>query len=156
MSFDSATRQPSKRSGMLVQRTLVAAAVLTVGQLPGPAFGIDVTGTWDVVFTPTSVTCLSQFVQSGPGTLSINGSCSSGIAIALTGTIDPNTGSLQAQGSASGAPCTALAITGTASPDGNSMNGSWTCDTIPGNFTGTRSPCGCSPSKACGPRRGLS
>jgi cysteine-rich repeat protein len=132
--------------GVLLLRTAVAAVVLALGQIPTPAFGLDLTGSWTILFNPVSVTCQSQIVQSGTGTLSIHGSCSlsgSPGTITLTGTVDPSTGSFQAQGSASVGPCTALAITGAASSDGNSMSGNWTCNQSPfGDFSGTRGICG--------------
>ncbi len=100
---------------------------------------IDISGDWivteDSLGTPSP--CAAAVTQAGPGLSMVLEDCASlpGQQGTFSGTIDTATGDFSLSGTFTRG--LALDLTGTASPDGNSISGSFT-GPLPGTFDGVR------------------
>ena len=138
---------------------LALLAVALLAPSPGRA-SVDLTGTWTVVVNSIIGPLPSEWTVTQVGTqLSIAYSIQGGGAQGpYTGTIDPDLGAFHvplpdSNGPFPGLVCTGNGITGVATPDGQSINGTWVskfykttpptgCFDGGGPFSGTRAGCG--------------
>jgi hypothetical protein len=108
-----------------------------------PVNPIDISGQWGAVALQPSTDCALTIAQMGEA-LHITGICTELQTMTtgnvdLNGTINTTTGMFSAAGSLTNL-CDGLGIEGTATPDGNSMSGTYNCDDFVGSFSGTRNP----------------
>ncbi|OGO52082.1 MAG: hypothetical protein A2148_09595 [Chloroflexi bacterium RBG_16_68_14] len=104
---------------------------------------VDISGVWNLNLSGGADFCLSVASQAGSD-LIFNGTCYPGdlqgikTSHVLSGTIDPFTGHLSVSGFA-GETCGQDSVTGDVTADGNSMTGSFLCESgASGTFSGTR------------------
>lgn len=124
-------------SAFLVGAILLVAPVASLAD-------IDASGVWNFVSnTPYGPLACSDVpvVQTG-SSLSIEGNCTEGGSMSLTGATDPVSGAFSIAGSSNPYCLTSLAIAGTSAPDGQSLSGHYDCagylGTFDGEFSGVR------------------
>jgi Immunoglobulin domain len=110
---------------------------LAMGASAAQAAGHDVSGAWTASFTGSaSGTCSWEIVQTGTN-LTITGSCDFAGSVNFFGAINPDTGAFSASGPTA-ALCGTATINGIASPETDSMSGTYNCAGYGGTFTGVR------------------
>lgn len=126
------------RGGVLLV-ALVASLAMFVSSTARAEAQIDISGDWivteDSLGAPSP--CAATVTQTGTGLAMVLEDCASlpGQQGTFSGTIDTATGDFSLSGTFTSG--LALDLTGTASPDGNSISGSFT-GPLPGTFDGVR------------------
>ena len=127
-------------SGGVAGLILVAVSLLAVLGPATPAQAqIDISGAWDfeiLGFGPEAIPCPSMIVQNG-ATFTIDVECRNIGFGDFVGDIDVETGEFTASGTIASLP---IELAGTASPDGETIEGTWDASSIglSGTLTATR------------------
>jgi hypothetical protein len=122
-------------------RNLVASVGLLAVVGSAPAGAVDLDGPWHLDVRPIGLSpfaCPASVVQVGT-TISLDApTCT--FALAVSGTIDPGTGTFSGSGTATGAPlCPTISVTGMGSTTSDAFWGDYVCDGtgLGGSFTGS-------------------
>jgi len=114
---------------------LVVAAALIALPAERAAALTDISGTWNITLLHPdvvgSIACSAVIAQPG-STLSASMTCTGLGSGTLTGSINTSSGAFTLSGPLGGYT---MNMSGTATPDGNSMNGTFTLPPIPSNGT---------------------